>query len=51
VAQLVEDLQVTGSIPDGVIRIFHCHNPSGRTIVLDATQTLTETITRNISCG
>ena len=24
--------KVAGSIPDGVIGIFHCHNPSGRTM-------------------
>jgi hypothetical protein len=26
--------QVAGSIPDGVIGIFHWHNPSGRTMAL-----------------
>jgi hypothetical protein len=26
--------KVVGSIPDGVIGIFHLHNPSGRTMVL-----------------
>jgi hypothetical protein len=26
--------KVAGSIPDGVIGIFHGHNPSGRTIAL-----------------
>jgi hypothetical protein len=39
------------SIPDGVIGIFHLHNPSGRTIVLGLTQTLTEISTRNITWG
>ena len=29
--------KVTGSIPDGVITIFHCHNPSGRTMALGTT--------------
>ena len=31
VAQLVDatSQKVTGSIPNGVIGIFHCHNPSG----------------------
>jgi hypothetical protein len=52
VAQLVEELrykpEVAGSIPDGLIGIFH---PSGRTMVLGATQPLTEMNTRNISCG
>ena len=40
-----------GSIPDGVIGIFHFHNPSGRTMVLGSTQPLTEMSTRNISWG
>jgi len=30
-----------GSIPDGVIWIFHWHNPSGRTVALGSTQSLT----------
>ena len=36
VAQLVEAIsqKVAGSIPDGVIGIFHRHNPSGRTMAL-----------------
>ena len=38
-AQSVETLRYTrpkvaGSIPDGVIGIFHLHNPSGRTMAL-----------------
>ena len=40
-----------GSIPDGVIGIFHWHNPSGRTMVLGLTQPLTEMSIRNISWG
>jgi hypothetical protein len=36
---------------DGVIGIFHLHNPSGRTMALGSTQPLTEMSTRNISCG
>ena len=32
---------VAGSIPDGVIGIFHWHNPSGRTVALGSTQPLT----------
>jgi len=40
-----------GLIPDGVIVIFHCHNPSGHTMALGLTQPLTEMITRNISWG
>jgi len=41
--------KVGGSIPDGVIRIFHLHNRSGRTMALGLTQPLTEISTRNIS--
>ena len=50
-AQLFEatSRKVAGSIPDGVIGIFHWHNPSGRIIALGSTQTLTEMSTRNIS--
>jgi hypothetical protein len=44
-------LKVTGSIPDGVFRIFHLHNPTGRTMALGLTQPLTEMSTRNISWG
>jgi hypothetical protein len=43
--------KVAGSIPDGVSRIFHWYNPSGRTMVLESTQPLTEMSTRNISWG
>ena len=43
--------KIAGSIPDGVIGIFHWHNPSGRTIALASTQPLTEMSTRNISWG
>jgi len=43
--------KVAGSIPDGVIRIFHLHNSSGRTMALGLTQPLTEMSTRNISWG
>ena len=39
--------QVAGSIPDGVIGIFH----SGRTMALELTQPVTEMSTRNISWG
>jgi len=41
---------VAGSIPDGVIGIFHWHNPSGRTMILESAQPLTEMSSRNI-CG
>jgi len=40
---------VAVSIPDGVIKIFHWLNPSGRTAALGSTQPLTEMSTRNIS--
>ena len=43
--------KVAGSIPDGVIGIFHLHNPSGRTMVLGLAYPLTEMSTRNISWG
>jgi hypothetical protein len=43
--------KVAGSILDGVIGIFHWHNPSGRTIALELTQPLTEISSRNISWG
>jgi len=41
--------KVMGLIPDGVIGIFHWHNPSGRTVALRLTQPLTEMSTRKIS--
>jgi len=34
--------KVASPIPDGVIGIFHWHNPSGRTAALGSTQPLTE---------
>ena len=34
--------KVAGSIPDGVIRIFHRHKPSDRTTALGSTQLLRE---------
>ena len=40
-----------GSIPDGVIGIFHLHNPSCRTVPLGSNQPLTERSTKNISWG
>jgi hypothetical protein len=39
------------SIPDGVIGIFHWHNPSGRTMTLGSSQPLIEMSTRNITWG
>ena len=43
--------KVAGSIPDGVIGIFHWHNPSDRAMALGSTQPLTEMSTRRISWG
>ena len=43
--------KVAGSIPDGVIGIFHCHNPCDRTMALESTQPLTEMSTRRIFWG
>ena len=43
--------KVAGSIPDGVIGIFHWNNPSGRNMALELTQPLTEMSIRNTSCG
>ena len=43
--------KVAGSIHDGVIGIFHLHNPSSPTVALGLTQPLTEMGTRNISLG
>ena len=55
VARLNEALrykpEVAGSIPDGVIGIFLCHNPSGRTMTLGLTRPLSEMSIRNISWG
>jgi len=41
--------KVAGSIPGGIIGIFHWLNPSGRNVALGSTQPLTEISTRNIS--
>jgi hypothetical protein len=43
--------KAAGSIPDGVIGIFHWHNSSDRTMALGSTQPLTEMSTRSISWG
>ena len=40
-----------GSIPDGVIGIFHWPNPSDRTMALGSTQPVTEMCPRSISWG
>ena len=41
--------KIACSIPDGVIGIFHWHNPPDRTMTLRSTQLLTEMSTRRIS--
>jgi len=43
--------KVAGSIPDGVIGIFHWHNTSDRSMTLGSTQPLTEMSTTIISWG
>jgi hypothetical protein len=43
--------KVAGSIPDGVIGIFHWHNSSDRTMALGSTQSVTNVSTRRISWG
>jgi len=43
--------KVAGSIPVGVIGIFHWHNPSDRTVGQGSTQPLTGMSTRSISWG
>jgi hypothetical protein len=40
-----------GSFPDGVIGIFHWHNPSAHTTALGSTRPLRNMSTRNISWG
>ena len=47
--QTATSRKVAGSIHDDVIRNFNWHNPSGRTMALVSTQSLTEMNTRNIS--
>jgi hypothetical protein len=44
-------LKVAGSIPDDVIEIFNCPNPSSRTMALGWTQPLSEMNTRNLPGG
>jgi len=43
--------KVAGSIPDGVIAIFHLLNSSGRPMPLGSNKTPTEISNRDISCG
>ena len=47
----VTNRKVAGSIPNGFTGIFHCHNPSDRTMALGSTQPLTEMSTMRISWG
>ena len=43
-------LKAAGSIPDGVIGIFHCLNPSRRTTALGSTRPLTEMSRLRLKC-
>jgi hypothetical protein len=43
--------KVADSIPDRVTEIFHSLNPSGRTMALGSTQSVTEMSTRDTSWG
>jgi len=43
--------KVAGAITDGIIGIFHWHNPSDRTMALGSTQSLIEMSTRSVSWG
>ena len=43
--------KVAGSIPDGIIGIFHWHNPSDRTMAMGSTQPQTKMSTMRISWG
>jgi len=40
-----------GSIPNGVIEIFHWHNPSGRAMALGSTRSLTDMRTMGTALG
>jgi len=42
---------LAGSIPDGVTGIFHGHNPSSRSMVLELPKPLKEMSTTNTSWG
>jgi len=41
--------KAAGSIPDEDIEIFHCLNPSGRTMALVSAEPLTKMSTRDVS--
>ena len=47
----VTSRQVAVSIPDGIVGTFRWLNPSGRTMTLGSTQSLTQMITRDVSWG
>ena len=49
--QRATNRKVARSISDGATGIVHCLNPSGRTMVLESTQPVTEMSTRDISLG
>jgi hypothetical protein len=44
-------MDIVHRITDGVIEIFHWHNPFGRTLAIGSTQPLTEKSATNISWG
>jgi hypothetical protein len=46
-----DNRKVAGSIPDGVTGIFYWHNPSGRTMFLGLTYSVTEIGSRINSWG
>jgi len=41
--------EAAGTISDGVIEVFHLHNPSDRTLAVEATQSLKEMSARGLS--
>jgi hypothetical protein len=43
--------KVACSVPDGIIGIFHCLNPSGPAMALESTQPLTAASTRDLCWG
>jgi hypothetical protein len=49
--RIITNRMVTGSIPDEVIGFLNWPNPSSRTMVLQSTQFVTETSTRNLPGG
>jgi hypothetical protein len=49
--QCATSLKVAGSIPDGVIVLLHCHNPSDGDMAMLPNQPLEEMSTRYVSWG